>query len=569
MIEQEYINKLTRKLKIALLVSLAFLPFAIWLVLIDHYGVNFPIHDQWDTPRQQLVAYFKNEFNLEILFRQHNESRKVFPILIFMIFPLLTGEWNTRWEMFLGLGFAGLMSLLVLLLLQRTNPKHLFQNLLLVFFYNCLLLSFRAYFRWLNGITLHRLIPDACLLFNALVFTLNLPPLTKTFLFAFGAVFAQYSFASGILIWFLSLPLLLALNCNSKRQKIRLVLIYGVLGSLSCGIYFWNYHTSISNELPATVIDFTLPEILRYSFAFLGNLLTNHDHLTPYIGFILTSTFLFLAILCFWRQSLISSDILPWLIIGIYPIILAFINAITRLPMGEKNALAMRYLTHLPYLPLAIAVLAVIISNQLTRPLLKFPAMFLVGLMFWLYLKCNFNFSVFKDFSQFHYQTLQAKACVQLSKFYYSEIYFKPININSEKIRLLDEVNLLKPGVAKLLNIDRTPGNWGTIEVLERTPEGIHLEGWAVLKQRPADALVILQEIPNQPPRVVDIWATGRENDIIKYPNAWWQGGWEGTIETARLSGHIDLCTLNVYGFETEKNQLLPLKRGKRVTQCQ
>ena len=93
-------------------------------MLINRYGSNLPIFDQWHTPTDHLIAYFNNEFNLNILFRQHNESRKVFPVLIFMILPILTGEWNTRWDIFIGLGFAGLMSLLVFLLLQRTNPKH-------------------------------------------------------------------------------------------------------------------------------------------------------------------------------------------------------------------------------------------------------------------------------------------------------------------------------------------------------------------------------------------------------------------------------------------------------------
>ena len=48
------------RLRITLAVVLVLLPFAIWLVLINRYGSNLPIFDQWHTPTDHLIAYFNN-----------------------------------------------------------------------------------------------------------------------------------------------------------------------------------------------------------------------------------------------------------------------------------------------------------------------------------------------------------------------------------------------------------------------------------------------------------------------------------------------------------------------------
>lgn len=559
-------RKIARNFRIILVFGLALLPFAIWLILIDYYGVNIPFADQWYTPGEQLIAYFSGNFKLSLLFKQHNESRKVFPKLIFMILPILTGEWNTRWEMFLGLAFAGFMSLVVLLLLQRTNPKHLFQNLILVFFYNCLLLNLRAYFSWLNGITLHRLFPDACLLLNALVFTLPLPPLTKTALFIAGAAIAQYSFASGILVWFLSLPLILALD-SSKYKKIGLALLYGLSCLLSCLIYFADYHQPSSHTSVKAILNFSPSEMMLYGFAFLGNLFTYAYEFSAAIG--LSLLIAFCAILWRWRGSIFSGKILPWIVIGIYPISLAVINTITRLPMGKVLAMETRYIIHLVYLPLSIISLMVILANRLSSFRLKKWTILSSGLMLGLLIINTFDPKQLNNFAQFNQQLQQGKACVQLLNFQHSNACNEMIYSEPSQVYALDNLGLLQPGIAKSLNINRTQGNWGAIEVLERNNAGIHLEGWAVLERRPADALVILRKVPNQPPRVVDIWATGKKNDNIKFPSAWWKGSWEGTLSAAQLPDNTDLCVLSFYGIDTDNNQLFPIKKNKKLFRCQ
>ena len=74
-----------------------------WLVW--RCGVNVPFWDQWETPGQLLLEADRGKLTWNQWMRQHNESRTLFPNLLFLTVANLT-NWNTRYEMLITILLA-------------------------------------------------------------------------------------------------------------------------------------------------------------------------------------------------------------------------------------------------------------------------------------------------------------------------------------------------------------------------------------------------------------------------------------------------------------------------------
>ncbi|NEU83941.1 hypothetical protein, partial [Nostoc sp. UIC 10630] len=143
-------SSIFKKRKLVFLLPLTI--YLIWILIIDLYGVNIPILDQWKVGGEQIESFFNNQLSFAVLYKQHNESRKLIPNLIFVILAGILKEWNVKAEMIIGLLFAFLMSVLIYLLLLLTN-KSFYRNIFLLIIYDFLLLSPSSFSRWLRGIT--------------------------------------------------------------------------------------------------------------------------------------------------------------------------------------------------------------------------------------------------------------------------------------------------------------------------------------------------------------------------------------------------------------------------------
>jgi hypothetical protein len=560
---------------------LAFLPFGIWLVLILRYGVNIPYQDQWDARAPQIEDYFAGQFTLDMLFQQFNELRPVFPRLLSLILAILTHQWNTRGEMLLGLSLTGLISLLALLLLIRTNPERLFQNLLILVFFNGLLLSPASWYFRLFSITSERLLIEICLLVNVFVYTLPMVPLIKVAFFIMAAFIAQYSHSGGIVVWPLTLALVLALTDRSQPKK-KIIFVYLLFFALSCFFYFWHYKTPPQHTSFTRILDFSALDIVRFALAFLGNPFSNTYNSSAAIGLVLLSSFVLVAFfsLLEWHRKgfVVARYLLPWLVLGVYSISQAILATITRLPMSQGHALRPDYIIHPIYLPLATLALLVILSNKFSKVFLKQFLLLWLGLLIVIFVNYSLRVNHFQQLLAFHHSLQHGKACAQLINFYDSEsclkiLYPKPNKVPPH-IRRLDELELIQPGLVKSLAIDSSlAGKGGYVELLEETSQGIRIKGWAILEQRPADAVVIIYEPQEQTPRIVHILKTGRyREDVVKIlgEKKFARSGWSGTIQTQQLPAKANLCSLNVYGFDSERNRFIPLNRSLQIGEsCQ
>ena len=97
-IRQSYLLSLRRDWPVAF----SFLPAAVLGILIVKYWVNVPLLDEWWTPALLFKEYFVDgHLSWHSLLAQHNESRKLFPRLIFLGCARIFG-WDTRVPMALS-----------------------------------------------------------------------------------------------------------------------------------------------------------------------------------------------------------------------------------------------------------------------------------------------------------------------------------------------------------------------------------------------------------------------------------------------------------------------------------
>ena len=76
-----------------LLISL--LPFVLAVVGTVRHWVPLPYWDEWRTPGLLLTSYAKGTLSFSDFFLQHNESRKIFPCLLYITLAKIHG-WDVR-----------------------------------------------------------------------------------------------------------------------------------------------------------------------------------------------------------------------------------------------------------------------------------------------------------------------------------------------------------------------------------------------------------------------------------------------------------------------------------------
>ncbi|MDF5725542.1 MAG: hypothetical protein PUP91_34860, partial [Rhizonema sp. PD37] len=281
-----FIEKLQKKY---LLLLVPFFIYGLWIIIIYLYGVNIPILDQWIEPGEQIESLFERHFKSSLLYKQYNESRTVIPNIIFLLLANILKEWNVKVEMLIGLTFTFVM-LAIIYLLTTIKKSYFSQNICLLIVYNLLLLSPSSFSRWLRGITLHRLIPDTCLIINSLIFSLNINYKIKLLLYSIFCTIAQYSFSGGIVTWIVSLLFIFYSNI-SLVKKAKSLTLYIILFLISNYFYFRNYAYPSYHPYVNKIVDFSLKDVIVYSFAFLGNLFGSSYESSAVIGFILVAYF--------------------------------------------------------------------------------------------------------------------------------------------------------------------------------------------------------------------------------------------------------------------------------------
>jgi len=362
---------------------LAIVPVILLLNLLLQNTVNVPYADQWAVTNT-VIKSATGTIGWQDLYAQHNESRKVFPRLIFIALAHLT-HYNVNYEILVSFVMTCLISIVLFLLGVKTIYGMTRTHLFLLFITNLLLFTPAQYEAWMIGLSNVVFISIFCLTTSILVAFTQLSMRLK---YAIGiglALISTFSFANGLLLWVITLPVLIVANSTTSlvitiyRDR-WLILVWLGAFCLTLFAYFYSYqkpafHPSLTQALsePGAVIS--------YFFAFLGNPFAwgtklDNPSFAVWIGAVLCGLFSLqiFYLLKNWQHQLLQKQAIGWVMLGVYAILSAAITTVGRVGFGVEQSLSPRYVTFAIYLPIAIVHLLPIIRHHASGRLVKFPA---------------------------------------------------------------------------------------------------------------------------------------------------------------------------------------------------
>lgn len=323
------------------LVSLSGLLMLLVLRMQRNYWVNIPIWDEWDTPGQVLLHLRQHNLSWSDLLAQHNESRKFFPRLIYIAMNAPLG-WDVRYGMVLTFISAGALSAFFLRWLRGTG-KLSAEALFAWFLMNAVLFGPFQYENFLNGFTFEILIP-ALALCGCIAINLSDRPLgIKVLWNATLSIVATYSFAHGIILWALAVPLPSANETKDShwiRRWMLWLLAYGVAGAIAIGCYFIGYTRPDFGPLASFV---ELPLIARFVVVWLGAVVSSESVSATFAGGLIITVLLlagFLSIFLVNQNRTVWRRYYPWFLLAGFSLAAGVLTAIGRAHLGLDALIA-------------------------------------------------------------------------------------------------------------------------------------------------------------------------------------------------------------------------------------
>ena len=355
-------------------VILSILPAIALLNLLVQNNVNVPFADQWAVT-YTVIKSATQGIGWQDLFAQHNESRKVFPRLIYVALAHLT-RYNVNYEILVAYVITGVTSMLLLCLSYRTLKGTWKTHFLLLLLVNLLLFTPAQYEAWMIGLSNVVFISIGCLVASIFVAYTQFQRWLKYVICISLAIISTFSFANGMLIWVLTLPVLLIVNCSDSlgkslyRDRWYIFAWLGAFG-ISLVTYFYQYQKPASH--PSLTQAWGEPgKAISYFLAFLGNPFAwgtqlHNPLFAAWIGAILLTVFVLLIGYLLWQERSLWQQAIGWVMLGCYTILSAAITTAGRVGFGVDQALASRYVTFALYLPIAIIYLFAIVRQHAIR----------------------------------------------------------------------------------------------------------------------------------------------------------------------------------------------------------
>lgn len=353
-----------------LLIGLSVLPVLAAFYMMCTHWVPVPYWDEWDSPGKQLAAYYRGNLSLADLFSQHNESRNLFPRLLYLATYLPAG-WDVRCGMVATFVLACASSAGLYAVSRRTNRSR--GAVLLMFaVMNFLLFSPRQYENFLYALMGEVFTPPCALILAILVNLSNLSSKWKALMNAALAVISTYTFANGMLLLVLAFPLgtMSALRPEEARFRSFWRMVYALIGALSIFFYFISYHHPPHSPPFVSPLE-RLPALLHFFLFWIGSLFRVGD--PAVCGAVVLLLFGGLAAVAIsqarrtgeWRAHY------PWLTLGCYTLISGCIVAMGRLGFDYFMAGDVRYTVSTAFIYIAVVGLGFSVYTQAKRRPLK------------------------------------------------------------------------------------------------------------------------------------------------------------------------------------------------------
>ena len=543
-------------------ISLAILPAAVMGILILNYSVNLPFWDQWNLMPQLFIKISENSLSWQDLIAQHNESRKLFPRLIFLGLAYLT-NWDVRYEMLAIFLLACIVAVNIYRLNRLTVNTNIITSLLIAFLANILIFSAIQYENWFWGIQLVVFMPIACITTAISVIYSRLSTIVKLLICMALCLISTFSYSNGMLAWIIVLPVLALAPLKSwsdlfKQKWLFLSWLVGFIASIT--IYFSDYYKPEGS--PGITPAFLHPaQTLQFFLAFLGSPLGSSNPTFPlaysiFIGGVEIAIFfcLCLYLLRHIQDYLLLNRIIGWIAIGFYAVLSALITSIGRVGFGVENSLPSKYTTFSLYLIVAIIhLLPIVLSYARSQGNLTKAKIFpqkitgfigIVGLVILQFQ--SFTYSLKKI--QFWYDLrMRGKTCLSLINIIENKSCVEAnllknydyVKINANQINAL---GMLKPSLVMSNNIKAIAAqkpqgkSYGALDGIIALGAWYFVNGWAFLPERnePADAIILTYKNKADDWIIFDVLTsaqTQRESLVQLFNNpAYIDAGWEQTI---------------------------------------
>ena len=546
------------------------LPAVVMGILILTYSVNIPYWDQWNLMPQLFIKISQNSLSWQDLIAQHNESRKLFPRLIFLALAYLT-NWDVRYEMLAIFFSACLVSLNIYRLNRLTVKFNIFPTLLIAFLANILIFSAIQYDNWFWGIQLVVFMPIACITTAISVIYSRLNLRYKFLICMMLCIISTFSYSNGMIAWVIILPVLILVPTKSRSDLLKqkwLFLSWIAVFITNIIIYFYDYRKP--EVSPSIIPAFQNPEkTLQFFLAFLGYPLGSGYQISPLIY----STFMggveiaiFFCLCLYLIKHIQDNSLLErtigWITLGFYSIVSALITSVGRVELGIETALSSKYTTFSIYLIVAIIhLLPIVVSHIYNQTYLqksqvwlqKITVVFAILGLLVLYGQ-SFTYSV-KEIQSIYQLRMDGKTCLSFinlmeNKYCVAEKILNNYDDIKYLANQLNNLGMLKPGLVIGDNIEAIASansksiatkkqkgkRYGSLDAIMPLNNWYFVNGWAFLPERnePADAIILTYKNQADDWIIFDILMsaqTPRKSLVQLFNNpAYFNAGWEETI---------------------------------------
>ncbi|MEP7291082.1 MAG: hypothetical protein ABI835_04835, partial [Chloroflexota bacterium] len=346
-----------------LAIAVSLIPLVLVVVMIAADGRNVPFYDQWDTSDIIATKTLDGSLLLTDLLDRHGEHRIFFTNLITMVSARFF-HWNLYLELFVTVGLAFALLIIIVLLIRHDFPKILVAVLFPV---SVLIFSLRGRQTWMTSF-------QSCFLLVTLFFLLAVLTLQRgrvgwrsLLLAAFFALCATFALTNGLITWGVLFIGLLLLGYRKPAY-----LLFWIAAS---GLTIWVYH-----KLPATIqlppphlADF--PTLVQYVLRYLGNIFILHYDSRisldiPALATIISTGLLLANGIYLWRLRRSWKPLVPWLLIVAYVAGTAFSTAFGRAAAfadSPEQPLSERYIINAVFWWISLIVLGAAVLHAVRK----------------------------------------------------------------------------------------------------------------------------------------------------------------------------------------------------------